>query len=289
MMSLVQRKRTEFTISRDNMKNSQLIKRNDIARGYTKVYPLAYIQGITDGITGEYLTNILQSFNHIYLPYEGSAKNTRTSLPEDYRRQGIWITYNSGNGIITEIYKGTADDLYDDVLFGEDINWERVPDLKYVQSNASKIPDGAILPDMLSPALWELLGSNNTITNLPDEEDLTQECNVLSFKDRVYNPETGKGYKILRKNWVNGVNILTQEMISEENTIYEVRYNFITDGVVTVPAGSVIKWNGGEITGDLVYSRPAGVPVGFQFFDTTLNKPIWWSGDEWVDYTGEKV
>lgn len=298
MISLVQRKRTEFTISRDNMKNSQLIKRNDIAGGYTKVYPLAYIQGITDGITGEYLTNILQSFNHIYLPYEGSAKDTRTSLPEDYRRQGIWITYNSGNGIITEIYKGTADDLYDDVLFGEDINWERVPDLKYVQSNASKIPDGAILPDMLSPALWELLGSNNTITNLPDEEDLTQECNVLSFKDRIYDSEVGKGYKILRKNWVTGVNVLSPDELSLEHTIYEIRYDFDLQGqTVTLPEGCVLLFKGGTINNGIVvcnYTDIIGINKfedgGTATFSGSFNKGLmmafdntvmWYNGSEW--------
>lgn len=280
------------------MKNSQLIKRNDIAGGYTKVYPLAYIQGITDGITGEYLTNILQSFNHIYLPYEGSAKDTRTSLPEDYRRQGIWITYNSGNGIITEIYKGTADDLYDDVLFGEDINWERVPDLKYVQSNASKIPDGAILPDMLSPALWELLGSNNTITNLPDEEDLTQECNVLSFKDRIYDSEVGKGYKILRKNWVTGVNVLSPDELSLEHTIYEIRYDFDLQGqTVTLPEGCVLLFKGGTINNGTVvcnYTNIIGINKfedgGTATFSGSFNKGLmmafddtvmWYNGSEW--------
>lgn len=29
--------------------------------------------------------------------------------------------------------------------------------------------------------------------------------------------------------------------------------------------------------------------VGFQFFDTTLNKPIWWTGTKWVDATGADV
>ena len=45
------------------------------------------------------------------------------------------------------------------------------------------------------------------VTNLPDEEDITSGINesgtdVLSFKDRVYNPVSfsGKGHKILRKN-----------------------------------------------------------------------------------------
>lgn len=35
--------------------------------------------------------------------------------------------------------------------------------------------------------------------------------------------------------------------------------------------------------------RPTGVNVGFQYFDTTLNKPIWWKGGQWVDATGNVV
>lgn len=29
--------------------------------------------------------------------------------------------------------------------------------------------------------------------------------------------------------------------------------------------------------------------IGFQYFDTTLNKPIWWNGTAWVDATGTNV
>ena len=37
-------------------------------------------------------------------------------------------------------------------------------------------------------------------------------------------------------------------------------------------------------------SRPSNdIEVGFQYFDTTLNKPIWWAGSHWVDATGSQV
>lgn len=37
--------------------------------------------------------------------------------------------------------------------------------------------------------------------------------------------------------------------------------------------------------------RPSlfGSDYGFQYFDTTLNKPIWWTGSKWVDATGAEV
>lgn len=35
--------------------------------------------------------------------------------------------------------------------------------------------------------------------------------------------------------------------------------------------------------------RPTNVSVGFEFFDTTLGKPIYWNGSAWVDATGATV
>ena len=44
----------------------------------------------------------------------------------------------------------------------------------------------------------------------------------------------------------------------------------------------------GQLTG-ASDSRPTGIAEGFQYIDTTLNKPIWWTGSAWVDATGATV
>lgn len=36
-------------------------------------------------------------------------------------------------------------------------------------------------------------------------------------------------------------------------------------------------------------NRPITTIVGFQFYDTTLGKPIWWSGSVWKDANGTIV
>jgi hypothetical protein len=36
-------------------------------------------------------------------------------------------------------------------------------------------------------------------------------------------------------------------------------------------------------------TRPTLHQPGESFFDTTLNKPIWWNGSHWVDATGTIV
>lgn len=95
-----------------------------------------------------------------------------------------------------------------------------------------------------------------------DEEDITTEgdtpqTQVLKLKDRAYDSlnASGKGYKILRKNWqtINGErkNVLTQEMINEPNTIYEIRYDFEIVGTnsnpIVLPDGVVLRFNGGKL------------------------------------------
>jgi hypothetical protein len=36
-------------------------------------------------------------------------------------------------------------------------------------------------------------------------------------------------------------------------------------------------------------NRPANVETGYQYFDTTLGKPIYYNGTSWVDATGTTV
>ena len=91
---------------------------------------------------------------------------------------------------------------------------------------------------------------------LPDEEDLTltypddSNNSFIKLKDKDYNPNafSGKGHKILRKNIVNGKNILTQDMINESNTIYEIIYDFdLNDAEIKINNTSRLLFNGGTL------------------------------------------
>lgn len=59
----------------------------------------------------------------------------------------------------------------------------------------------------------------------------------------------------------------TKEYISNSNFVYK-----------------VVNGSAGETT-----TRPAGVSTGYQYFDTTLEKPVWYTGQHWVDSEGETV
>ena len=110
---------------------------------------------------------------------------------------------------------------------------------------------------------WEKLIINSI---LPDEEDLTKSPadengnSYLSLKDREYNPEdfSGLGRVIIRKNIVEvedpiygkvKKNLLYQDMFTQSNTIYEIRYDFDLGGKeITIPEGCVLDFQGGSFS-----------------------------------------
>lgn len=98
---------------------------------------------------------------------------------------------------------------------------------------------------------------------LPDEEDITSNNDdKLKFADRKYNPEkfSGKGYKILRKNIQDGKNILSQSMINQQNTVYEIRYDYDLDNQeITIPEGSTLKFEGGSLSNGTIIGNATNI------------------------------
>lgn len=121
-----------------------------------------------------------------------------------------------------------------------DITNQQVTDLK----------PGSVDPDDLSEATKQLIG-NKSITNLPDEEDITVTDNqTLKLKDKEYAPKdySGMGRVYLRKHYVNGVNTLTQHMMRKPNTIYIIQYDYCLAGqTIEVPENCVLRFEGGSL------------------------------------------
>lgn len=169
---------------------------------------------------------------------------------------------------------------------------------------------------------------NNFIIDsfLPDEEDLTKSepdangNSYLSLKDREYSPEdfSGLGRVILRKNIMKvedpiygkvKKNILYQDMFTQSNTVYEIRYDFdLNNQTITIPENCVLQFEGGSISNgtitlDNTKILPQGCNIGDYItatiegtykegqciYDPALNKPKWWIGSEWVDATGANI
>lgn len=124
--------------------------------------------------------------------------------------------------------------------------------------------------------LIEFVGKNAIINIIDkiieksaDEEDITTRkingSNKLSFADRQYNPSdfSGFGYKILRKNIFAGKNVLTQDMIDEPNTIYEIRYDFDLNGAsITIPDSCVLRFDGGSFNNGQITSKQIFIKDG---------------------------
>lgn len=138
---------------------------------------------------------------------------------------------------------------------------------KKEQSAIDNFLSQKIIPEMLSPAVKDMIetAGGGTINNMPDDEDLTKEQlgegkYVLKFANRRYNTSaySGRGYKILRKNIMplsleNNANIITQNMINETNTIYEIRYDFDLNGTeISIPNGCTLKFSGGSIKNGII-------------------------------------
>lgn len=95
----------------------------------------------------------------------------------------------------------------------------------------------------------------NYIVNFADEEDITNKNNRLKFADKIYNPEkfNGLGRVYIRKNIVDGVNVLTQDMLSKLNTIYIIQYDYyLQDAEITVPEGCVLNFQGGTLNNGVI-------------------------------------
>ena len=93
--------------------------------------------------------------------------------------------------------------------------------------------------------------AQSVIMNATELSNIKDDFAELSNK--TYNPETysGMGRVIIRKNMVNGVNVLTQEMINQANTVYEIRYDFDLNGnEIIIPARCTLDFQGGKIVGN---------------------------------------
>ena len=211
-----------------------------------------------------------------YIPYQEGDDNGKFSLGslKDYLIKLI-EEYLINNGIIREdwvqsepAYKllATLPELIADRAckdeFGNNINdtyLTRESVKEYIGSifedlfteNPPKILDGYITIDMLSDAVLQLLNSGGCITNFPDDEDLTVKDGKLKFKDKAYDPNnySGFGRKYLRRNMVDGVNVLTQEMISEPNVIYVIQYDYDLRGeTINIPNNCILDFEGGSLS-----------------------------------------
>lgn len=234
------------------------------------ITPNALKSFISSGKGGymSYITEYNVSIHHPSSGIDGSNRYTLedaiVQVPETIRIAGLKVSFLNNSGLVEtwefaggvfeniENWKSNEDKL-------TDIRDEAISKIKEVESDAiSNFSSQRVTPDMLSESTKQFINGSGggTINNLADDEDLVsvdkgENLSVLKFADRAYNLEThiGMGYKILRRNIIDGKNILTQEMINQPDTIYEIRYDFDLDGAqITIPENCILKFDGGSLS-----------------------------------------
>lgn len=220
------------------------------SEGMKKVSPLVAIEDIYSKLSDTLLEALVSLYNHVKCEWKGSVADTRRTVPLFLRRSGLFITYNNGIKYITEFFSAGTDQITTEGWV-KDSNWTSVPDEDYIYAGV-KPGFGTIGYEQLSDNLKQLFREKVNVTNFPDDEDIASVDNMLKFKNREANSINfqSKGYVILRKNLrlVNGVvkNILTQDMINQPNTIYEIRYDFdLLEEHIIIPENCTLFYNGG--------------------------------------------
>lgn len=138
-----------------------------------------------------------------------------------------------------------------------------------------------------------------------------KDQNQFEIKESFYwlNPDGSLVTKVIFASKLND--------FTKNNAIYNiVRYIDLKGETLTIPENSVLNFIGGAIGNGTIIgnktkvinlnvdriilsgtwfdsgitsNRPTNVLVGFQYFDTTVNKPIFWDGSKWIDATGATV
>lgn len=220
---------------------------------------------------GGYMSYITEYNVSIHHPSSGIDSGNKYTLegaivqvPEDIRTAGLKVSFLNNSGLVeTWEFAGGAFENIENWKSNEDkltdIRDEAIDKIKDAESDAiSNFSSQRVTPDMLSESTKQFINASGggTINNLADDEDLVsvdkgESLSVLKFADRAFSPDrfSGKGYKILRRNIVNGKNILTQEMINQPYTIYVVQYDFDLDGAqITIPKNCILKFDGGSLS-----------------------------------------
>lgn len=101
----------------------QLIKKENQTGNYQDIFPKTFLDAVVNRETGVSLDEILTGFNMYFLTYLGGSGVTRLQIPDELRRQGLFITYVLfDKTTVIEWYD--SDDISDEA-WQSDANWRK--------------------------------------------------------------------------------------------------------------------------------------------------------------------
>ena len=179
------------------------------------------------------------------------------NIPEGIRKGGMSVKFVQSSDNNYARYNLLAQSFTTDVTKWQSENADTI----VTQNSKNLITSGAVfnLSEGFQQSLEDISSENirqvsemmedyqpivveGNVLNAPDEEDLTSVniggTDVIRFKDKTYNVNlySGMGRVYLRKNMVNGVNILTQDMfykgevgsrVPNTNTIFVIQNDYV--------------------------------------------------------------
>ena len=243
-----------------------------LSKGWETIYPATTSDAVVHPGTRTSINKLFNEINvSVVYPTSGIGRTNKYSLegaitqvPQELRNIGLKVSFLNNSGLVeTWEFAGGAFENIENWKSNEDkltdIRDEAIDKIKDAESDAiSNFSSQRVTPDMLSESTKQFINASGggTINNLADDEDLVsvdkgENLSVLKFADRAYNPGiyVGMGYKILRRNIIDGKNILTQDMINQSYTIYVVQYDFDLDGAqITIPENCILKFDGGSLS-----------------------------------------
>lgn len=181
--------------------SNQLIK--ETSQGFEKIFPKNYIQNLKDKDSGRVLSEILKSFNMLFLNYTDNKSNTRKQVPISLRHGGLWITYIIDKTIVTEWYNGTA---IDDYSWGSDVNWREGSNMLVGDISISK------------QGTWVINGEDSGITIKGDKGDSP----VIRIYDNKIQVSYDKG---VTYEDLNNIPVYTKFRFNSQTNTYQVSYD----------------------------------------------------------------
>lgn len=199
----------------------QLIKKNCKTGEVQEVNPITSFEAVKDSETGKTLRDILINGNHIYVPFTSNSKAiTRSQVPMNYRRRGLWITYVSCQGkVTTEWYNS---DEFDDVSWGSNNNWVKYIDDQYIKDLVidfvqEQFGDIDLRIDNNTKAIENIIGTSGAASK---DEFINTITDITRFFTGYTTSDTLRGV-------VDGLDVASKEALASaiaevNNTIQQV-------------------------------------------------------------------
>lgn len=173
--------------------------------------------------------------NRLEVSYnEGNTWNSFRDIP-------VFVRYRVHNNKLQESidFEKTWEDVSD--YIGAWFRWNKISEI-----------DGTLQISRDEKKTWEDISPIITTDIITNSEDIIKnDSKELEFANKEYSPEqfSGLGRVYLRKNTVDGKNILTQEMINKTNTRYIIQYDYdLDDKELTISDNCIFEFSGGSLS-----------------------------------------